>query len=463
MAGPILSAFSTKPLFATFLTPKTFRIQPIVSASIRHLSTSHSNQERKKPWLSTQKKEVGISSSDAETVYARDSNFKHHLWLRGVTKWDVQDKAKLYVNEDDDPVPAAVHELKQIIHSAEETTASSDPAYALPAVERIDSEKSWLSYALPALLPTLTSAPFGFSYHNTEDFPWYNHPDLRPDLKPRLSWPKPDLAHGFLNSRWTKLYPRATRDLGLYMSVSENMAFPFFMLEGKGPSTSHKDEKKKLKIALYQNLNSTSRALRNLHHLHLKATAIANRHLNDDPADHIAALTVPADGRVFSYNMHAGVSITGDKWDFPSSSGNDLSTTSLAPYATFDASVVILSTILTTKSVHLDAHWISAHSPWVAPRKHKGPKKGPYYLRHRLRSWDLPSEMDLARAGVAAAIKAVGDGLEGRLHAYMRILEDELAGGNVEIPRKEGQSAVGHVKLPRVEDLVRGLAVSTTD
>jgi len=213
------------------------------------------------------------------------------------------------------------------------------------------------------------------------------------------------------------------------MCPTHLVAFPFLLFEGKSNSEKPKDARKKEKVALLQNLSSTSLALRNVRHLHHEAMRIGSEELKGDPERHISTYLANSP-QVQSYSLNASVNSIGmsdEDVTIPHASHTS-SVAKLTLYVEFDDTVTVLSIIATATKVHLDAHWTSPTSAWPLPSANeiKPITHGPFYLRHRLMSWDIGSDWVRVEAGIAAAVGHVADTLERRLKTYMTVLEDDL-------------------------------------
>ena len=224
-------------------------------------------------------------------------------------------------------------------------------------------------------------------------------------------------------------------------------------------------------MAKLQNLSSASLALRNMGVAHERALALANAEVARQPEKHITGLSLkvlepPSPAKAF-YSPNPCLS--GREHVMPTSPSLSDAIAALTPYTTFHGAAIVLSAIVTTETVELDAHWTSdspprplstptsssisssasssissssssptyrnqepSSSPSSTPSSPRYPSSSQsplrsasktYYLRHRLAKWSIRNEISEARRGLEVAIELVSRETEGRMGAALDVLE----------------------------------------
>ena len=406
MAGTIISAFGRRSLFATFLTPKTFLFRPFVVSPAPVLSqTRHSSASRL----------AIFEAGPNQLISPYKSGFEDQLQRAGV---DTRVVAR------QDRLTNGVFQLQSAIKNAikDVPIITSDQAFHLGTVERLNTEPALLHAIVPVLFPDANKHD---RYQTGVDEKWLEQPALCPELSAcfentkQLTEVKPDRFTGFILSPWAGKWPHATQYLRKMMSPFNDVAFPFFGVEGK--SRNGKEV-----VAHRQNLSSMSLALRNIRYLHDAASTIANRELNKDPGQHVSTY-LSNFPRIHTYSLNANINLIGasDASITVPSTASESVVSQLAPYTDFDTSVVLISAILTPYKVHLNAHWRSSTS---LPAKEgiEQITNGCSYHSHRLMSWNTADGLEQAKVAIDTGIEHVANALEVRLKTYMTILEKDL-------------------------------------
>lgn len=416
MAGPIISAFGKRSLFATFLTPKTFLFRPFIVSSattdlsqVRHSSESRVLLER-------------IAKRQLVSPYKKA--FHDQLRRAGVETQAVEERRLL---------TSGVLGLKETIEKAINNipTTSSDDSFHLGPVKRLKTEDALLHAIVPVLFPGANKST---RFQTGVNEPWEDQLPLCPELSGciedsrQLTKVIPDRCTGFVLSPWADKYGLATSFLGKMMSPAEDVAFDFFNVEGKRRRGQEI-------VAVRQNMSSMSLALHNIAYLHDKVMALANDELKSDPGHHVSTYlsNYPS---VQTYNLNASVHLIGASDESVTLPGSIVS--QFAPYTNFDDEVIVLSVMITISQVQLNCHWRTS-TPLPARDGVKQITNGPSYHYHKLMSWKIEYGLEQAKIAIDTAIEHVANALEGRLNTYMRILEDHLSKSNgVQIAKEPG-------------------------
>lgn len=423
MAGPIISAFGKRSLFATFLTPKTFLFRPFIVSPIL-LQVRHSSA-------------CLAEAASNRTVGPRQVEpFRAQLRRAGV---------ELATTTEQHLLSRAAVDLKVAIGKAIKSvpSATSDDAFHVGSIDRLKSENALLHAIVPILFPDANKSK---RFQTGVDELWKDQLPLCPELSGcrkdsrQLTQAKPDRCTGFILQPWETKYQLATATMKDMMSPTEGAAFHFFNVEGKG-------KKGEEEVAVNQILNSMPLALRNLAFLHDKVMGIADRELDEGPGHHVSTY-LSSYPSVQTYNLNASVHLIGASDESVTIPGTTTGSivSQLAPYTNFNDNVIVLSAMILLSKVHLNCHWRSSTS-LPARNGIKQITNGPSYHHHRLMSWNIEDGLEQAKVAIDAAIEHVANALEGRLNTYMRILEDHLR-------RSNGAKMVEKPGLVRRDDLV---------
>lgn len=367
------SASGRRTLLPTFLRPQTYLLWPstfLVEYSVRPFGSST---------LIRTAKGLTLRSDGHWYVGPRYRHFDKHLAIRGILAADVQlDKR-----------PRVVIELARLVDQAAKRAKHCPILVAgIPKLSHVVNEATWLEIIHRRLYSFLHEDE---RFIAGSDARWTNQPDLATRFHPRLTQPKPDITYAFFGSPWKDIYPMASKSYQNLIFPHADMAVPFFVSVGKGKGKETEGEK----VAVNQNLNSTFVALHNLRELkYLASTVIEGNSHTEHPLPPL--ISGQTTSRPPCFNT---LSQFATQNQLNSSSSN--------------ADFVIVSAVVTTKKVHLDAHWTAIGTDPAHPE----------YYRARLATWQVVEELYRSSAGITAAVKHVRSALEPRLHSYMSVLE----------------------------------------